>query len=122
MSCHYGCQPYWMASSPMVTALMSQVCCGLVPVVLPVLPLLGAGTVDLAGITWVIVGGESGPGVRPMDPSWAMALRNRCREAGTAFFFKQWGGIRPKSGSRLLEGREWNELPGQAGACKTFGT
>ena len=86
-------------------------------------PLLGPiGPVDLVGIAWVIVGGESGLGSRPMDPSWAMALRDRCREAGAAFFFKQWRGFRPKSGGRLLEGREWNELPGQAAACKASGT
>ena len=97
----------------MVTALMSQVCCGQVPVVWPALPMLGPiRLADLASIAWAIVGGKSGPGVRPMDPSSAMALCNQCREADMAFFFKQWGGIHPKSGGRLLEGREWNELPG----------
>ena len=75
-------------------------------------PLLGPiRDVDFAGIAWAIVGGESGPGARPMHPDWAIALRNRCLAAGTAFFFKQWGGIRPKAGGRLLEGREWNEMP-----------
>src|SRR5262245_56169272 len=75
-------------------------------------PLLGPiGEVDLAGIDWAIVGGESGPKARPMDEAWAIELRDRCLAAGVAFFFKQWGGIRPKTGGRLLRGREWNEYP-----------
>jgi protein gp37 len=66
---------------------------------LSVEPLIGSvGKVDLTGIHWVIAGGESGPGARPMAIEWA-------------FFFKQWGGIRPKTGGRDLDGREWNELP-----------
>ena len=86
-------------------------------------PLLGPiGDVDLAGIAWAIVGGESGPGARPMHPDWATALRDRCLAAGTAFFFKQWGGIRPKAGGRLLEGREWNGMPEQVATCKDSGT
>ena len=77
-------------------------------------PLLGAiGPVDLSGIAWAIVGGESGPKARPMDPSWATELRDRCEIEGVAFFFKQWGGARPKSGGRLLEGEEWNGFPWQ---------
>ena len=77
-------------------------------------PLLGPiGAVDLSGIAWAIVGGESGPKARPMAPSWATELRDRCRQFGVAFFFKQWGGPRPKSGGRLLEGREWNGFPWQ---------
>ena len=77
-------------------------------------PLLGPiGAVDLTGIAWAIVGGESGPKARPMAPSWATELRDRCRQFGVAFFFKQWGGPRPKSGGRLLEGREWNGFPWQ---------
>jgi protein gp37 len=76
-------------------------------------PLLGPiGEVELAGIDWAIVGGESGPKARPMDEAWAVELRDQCLSAGVAFFFKQWGGIRPKSGGRLLRGREWNEYPG----------
>jgi protein gp37 len=75
-------------------------------------PLLGAiGNVDLTGIAWAIVGGESGPRARPMKPEWATELRDACRNFEVAFFFKQWGGLRPKSGGRLLEGREWNGLP-----------
>lgn len=77
-------------------------------------PLLGSiGTVNLAGIAWAIVGGESGPGSRPMKEEWAIALRDACQKAEVAFFFKQWGGPRPKSGGRLLEGVEWNGFPRQ---------
>lgn len=75
-------------------------------------PLLGPiGEVDLVGIDWAIVGGESGPKARPMDEAWAIELRDQCLSTGVAFFFKQWGGIRPKSGGRLLHGREWNDYP-----------
>lgn len=75
-------------------------------------PLLGAvGTLDLTGIDWVIVGGESGPRARPMAEEWAIEIRDQCRAAKVAFFFKQWGGIRPKSGGRLLRKREWNQYP-----------
>ena len=77
-------------------------------------PLLGPiSSVDLTGIAWAIVGGESGPNARPMKPSWATELRDNCEETGVAFFFKQWGGARPKSGGRLLEGEEWNGFPWQ---------
>ena len=75
-------------------------------------PLIGAvGKVDLAGIHWVIAGGESGPGARPMSIEWAREIRDQCAVQGVAFFFKQWGGIRPKTGGRDLDGREWNQLP-----------
>lgn len=75
-------------------------------------PLLGpVGEVDLTGINWAIVGGESGPKARPMAEDWAIHLRDQCRAAKVAFFFKQWGGVRPKSGGRLLRGREWNQYP-----------
>jgi protein gp37 len=75
-------------------------------------PLLGpVGAVDLKGIDWVIVGGESGPKSRPMEEEWAIEVRDQCRRDGAAFFFKQWGGVRPKSGGRLLKGREWNQYP-----------
>jgi protein gp37 len=75
-------------------------------------PLLGPiGEVDLSGIAWAIIGGESGPKARPMQPEWAMELRDACKTYNVAFFFKQWGGARPKSGGRLLEGREWNGFP-----------
>lgn len=75
-------------------------------------PLLGPiGEVDLSGIAWAIVGGESGPGARPMHPAWATELRLVCERFGVEFFFKQWGGIRPKSGGRILDGAEWNDVP-----------
>lgn len=77
-------------------------------------PLLGpVGLVDLSGIAWAIVGGESGPRARPMEGAWATELRLACERHGTAFFFKQWGGARPKSGGRLLDGEEWNGFPWQ---------
>ncbi len=75
-------------------------------------PLIGpVGPVDLKGIDWVIVGGESGPRSRPIDEAWVLEIRDRCKADKVAFFFKQWGGIRPKSGGRLLKGREWNQYP-----------
>lgn len=77
-------------------------------------PLLGAiDDVDLNGIAWAIVGGESGPGARPMAHEWARRLRDICERDQVAFFFKQWGGARPKSGGRLLDGEEWNGFPWQ---------
>lgn len=75
-------------------------------------PLLGAiGDVDLKGINWAIVGGESGPKARPMEEAWALEIRDICKRDRVAFFFKQWGGVRPKSGGRRLRGREWNQYP-----------
>jgi protein gp37 len=75
-------------------------------------PLIGSvGLVDLTGIHWAIVGGESGPHARPMDEAWALEIRDQCRAVKVAFFFKQWGGFRPKTGGRLLRGREWNQYP-----------
>jgi protein gp37 len=75
-------------------------------------PLIGpVGRLNLKGINWVIVGGESGPRAREMEPSWAIDIRDQCVNAKVAFFFKQWGGRSPKAGGRLLEGREWNEFP-----------
>jgi protein gp37 len=75
-------------------------------------PLIGpVGPVDLSGIDWAIVGGESGPRSRPMEKAWALELHDQCRAQKVAFFFKQWGGIRPKSGGRKLRGREWSEYP-----------
>jgi protein gp37 len=75
-------------------------------------PLVGpVGRLDLAGIDWVIVGGESGPRARPMDPGWVREVRDQCIDAGVAFFFKQWGGLRPKSGGRKLDGKVWSQFP-----------
>jgi protein gp37 len=62
-------------------------------------------------LDWIIVGGESGPDARPMHPDWARSIRDQCAAAGAAFFFKQWGGLRPKSGGRLLDGREHSAFP-----------
>ncbi len=75
-------------------------------------PLLGPmPDLDLTGIHWVIAGGESGPGARPVSPDWITQIRDACSEAGVAFFFKQWGGRTPKAGGRALEGRTWDEIP-----------
>lgn len=75
-------------------------------------PLIGPiGKVNLSGIHWVIVGGESGPGHRPMKEEWATEVRDQCIAAGVPFFFKQWGGFRPKSGGRELDGKLWNGFP-----------
>ncbi len=75
-------------------------------------PLLGPlGELDLAGIGWVIAGGESGANARPMELDWVTELRDTCTAAGVAFFFKQWGGRTPKAGGRELEGELWDELP-----------
>ena len=71
-------------------------------------PLPGLG---LRGINWVIVGGESGPGARAMDPEWALDVRDQCLDAGVPFFFKQWGGTRKKKAGRTLEGRTWDQMP-----------
>src|SRR5207253_1209467 len=78
---------------------------------LSVEPLIGPVKLDLTGIHWVIVGGESGPHARPMDLAWARSVRDQCLTAGVAFFFKQWGGRTPKAGGRLLDGRTWDEFP-----------
>jgi len=75
-------------------------------------PLLGPlCNLNLSGIDWVIVGGESGPMARPMDRAWVVDIRSQCQRAGVPFFFKQWGGVHKKKAGRLLEGRTWNELP-----------
>ena len=75
-------------------------------------PLLGPmGELCLDRIDWVIVGGESGPKARPMEPAWVINIRDQCIEAGVSFFFKQWGGVRKKKAGRQLEGRTWDEMP-----------
>ena len=79
---------------------------------LSVEPLLeDLGKVDLRGISWVIVGGESGPGARPLDPAWVRSIRDQCLKAKVAFFFKQWGGIRKKEHGRILDGAIHDEFP-----------
>jgi protein gp37 len=75
-------------------------------------PLIGPVTsLDLRGIGWVIVGGESGPGARPMEEAWVRSIQTQCQTASVPFFFKQWGGVRKKKAGRLLDGRTWDELP-----------
>lgn len=79
---------------------------------LSVEPLLGPiPRLPLTGIHWVIVGGESGPGARPMQPAWVRQIRDRCVAQGVPFFFKQWGGVNKKQFGRLLDGRTWDQMP-----------
>ncbi len=77
-------------------------------------PLIGeinSDNLDLSGIDWVIVGGESGPGARPMKKEWVLKIRNKCMSENIPFFFKQWGGFHRNSNGRTLEGRKWEEYP-----------
>ena len=74
-------------------------------------PLLGPLRLNLTGIHWVIVGGESGLGHRKMEASWATDIREQCHARRVAFFFKQWGGRTPKAGGRMLDGRTWDDMP-----------
>ncbi len=75
-------------------------------------PLLGPIlNLNLTGIDWVIVGGESGPGARPMSPEWVTDIRDQCRRSDVPFFFKQWGGPRKKQAGRILGGRTWDDMP-----------
>lgn len=79
---------------------------------LSVEPLLeDIGKLDLAGISWVIVGGESGPGARPIKREWVINVRDQCRRTGVPFFFKQWGGVRKAASGRKLDGRTYDEFP-----------
>ena len=79
-------------------------------------PLLGPlNNLDLTGIHWVIVGGESGPNARQMHPDWVRSIRNQCVEQGVAFHFKQWGGRNKKKAGRVLDGRTWDQFPHQKG-------
>ena len=75
------------------------------PLIAPILQ------IDLDDIDWVIVGGESGPYARPMELEWVQRICDECKRCNVPFFFKQWGGLRPKSGGRLLKGNEYNEMP-----------
>jgi protein gp37 len=75
------------------------------------------GELDLLGIDWVIVGGESGPGARPMHPDWVRDIRDQCLAKRVAFFFKQWGGLRPKSGGRDLDNKKWSQFPKVSRSC-----
>ncbi|OHB65896.1 MAG: hypothetical protein A2V70_10605 [Planctomycetes bacterium RBG_13_63_9] len=79
-------------------------------------PLLGPiPRLPLSGIDWVIVGGESGPAARPMDPTWVRQIRDRCLARSVPFFFKQWGGVNKSQTGRVLDGRIWDELPNLGG-------
>lgn len=78
-------------------------------------PLLDdVGVLNLEGIDWVIVGGESGPKARPMEANWVHNIRKQCKEQNVSFFFKQWGGINKKKNGRLLDGQTWDEMPKKA--------
>ncbi|AGL02462.1 DUF5131 family protein [Desulfoscipio gibsoniae] len=72
------------------------------------------------GVDWVIAGGESGPGARPMHPDWARSLRDQCQDAGVPFFFKQWGGFNKKAAGRILDGQTWNQLPNRYNEISLF--
>jgi protein gp37 len=72
------------------------------------------GELNLNGISWVIVGGESGHGARPMQREWVISIRDQCRAANVPFFFKQWGGVQKSKAGRELEGRTWDQLPSAA--------
>lgn len=86
-------------------------------------PLIGPlKRLPLEGMHWVIVGGESGPGARPMQPEWVEQIRDQCVEKGVAFFFKQWGGVQKKRAGRSLEGRTWDQLPGTTHDEKSVGS
>lgn len=80
-------------------------------------PLLGPlPDLDLRGIDWVIVGGESGPHARPMRSEWVLDIRDQCQAAGVPFFFKQWGGTNKKKTGRILDNRTWDEMPQRVAA------
>jgi len=74
-------------------------------------PLLGPLELDLTSIHWVITGGESGAKHRPIKEDWVRSIRDQCQAAGVAFFHKQWGGVRPNSNGRLLDGRTYDDMP-----------
>lgn len=106
----------WMGTSVENRAVVRRVHdlrkCGAKVKFLSVEPLLGPiPRLPLTGINWVIVGGESGPGARPMDPEWARQIRDRCVERKVPFFFKQWGGVIKSATGRELDGRTWNQMP-----------
>lgn len=94
---------------PRIAALRDS---GALHAFLSIEPLLeDLGPIDLSGISWAIVGGESGHGARPMNEAWVRAIRRQCRVHDVPFFFKQWGGIRKKAAGRLLDGRTYDEFP-----------
>jgi protein gp37 len=78
------------------------------------------GRLNLDGIDWVIVGGESGPGARPMRPEWVTDIRHQCEQARVPFFFKQWGGVQKKRTGRRLDGRTYDDMPGQPASVEAL--
>src|SRR5579872_708473 len=90
---------------------------------LSVEPLLeNLGAVDLSGIHWVIVGGESGPGARPLQKDWVLSIKNQCWQASVPFFFKQWGGVQKSKNGRKLDGRTYDQMPTISSVAPQFGT
>jgi len=90
---------------------------------LSVEPLLeDLGTLNLSGIHWVIVGGESGPGARPLRKEWVLSVKNQCWKAGVPFFFKQWGGVQKSKYGRKLDGRTHDQMPAAFSLAAQFGT
>lgn len=88
--------------------------CGAKVKFLSIEPMLGPlPDINLSGIDWVIVGGESGPGARPMEADWVRNIREQCVEQNVPFFFKQWGGFNKKKRGRVLDGKVWDEIPGK---------
>jgi len=82
-------------------------------------PLLDkVGRINLKGVHWAIVGGESGPRARPMEPAWVEDIKHACERQGVAFFFKQWGGTNKKTTGRVLHGRTWDDYPAAAGSAR----
>ncbi len=106
----------WMGVSIETDRYLSRICdllrSGAQVKFLSLEPLLGPlPGLRLDGIDWVIVGGESGPGARRVDPAWVVDIRDRCQDSDVPFFFKQWGGTRKKRAGRELQGRTWDEAP-----------
>ena len=90
---------------------------------LSVEPLLeDLGRLDLSGIDWVIVGGESGPGARPLHRDWVLSIRNQCCKARVPFFFKQWAGVHKSKNGRKLDGRTYGQMPAAFSLAAQFGT
>jgi len=107
----------WMGVSVESAAYTSRIDClrrtGASVKFLSLEPLIGPlPALNLQGIDWVIVGGESGPGARPMEESWVLEIRDRCLDSGVPFFFKQWGGVNKKRAGRELENQTWDDMPG----------
>ena len=100
------CRAGWLVKIPAAVRFLS------------VEPMLGPVRDIPRGISWVICGGESGPGARPMDPAWVRELRDECLDKRIPFFFKQWGGTNKKQAGRELDGRTWDEMPLGTTECR----